>query len=71
MRSLWSVINRSPKELVKEIILVDDKSTFEYLGKQLDEYVNTLPIIVKVVRMEERFGIVKARLLGASHAQVR
>lgn len=67
-RSLWSIINRSPKELVKEIILVDDKSTFDYLGDQLEEYVKALPIPVKVVRMEDRYGIVKARLRGAELA---
>ncbi|KAJ6636201.1 Polypeptide N-acetylgalactosaminyltransferase 5, partial [Pseudolycoriella hygida] len=68
-RSIWSAINRSPKELLKEIILVDDKSTFDYLGNQLDEYVKTLPVPVKVLRMDERFGIVKARLLGAANAE--
>lgn len=26
LRTVWSVINRSPKELVEEIILVDDAS---------------------------------------------
>lgn len=71
VRSLWSIINRSPKELVQEIILVDDKSTLDYLGDQLDEYVKTLPMSIKLVRMDERFGIVKARLTGAEHATVR
>lgn len=56
---------------MKEIILVDDKSTLDFLGDQLDEYVKTLPVSVKVVRMEERFGIVRARLRGADYATVR
>lgn len=50
---------------------MDDKSTFDYLGVQLDEYVKTLPIPVKVLRMEDRFGIVKARLRGAEYSTVR
>ncbi|KAG4069982.1 hypothetical protein HA402_013642 [Bradysia odoriphaga] len=69
IRSLWSIINRSPLGLVKEIILVDDKSTFDFLGEQLDEYVKTLPIEVKIVRMEERLGLIKARLSGAEIAR--
>lgn len=70
MRSLWSIINRTPKELLEEIILVDDKSTLEFLGDQLEEYVKTLPIPVRLIRMEERFGIVKARLRGAEVSKV-
>lgn len=50
---------------------MDDKSTHDYLGNQLDEYVRTLPLPVNVVRMEGRFGIVKARLRGAEYAKVR
>ncbi len=55
---------------MKEIILVDDKSTLDYLGEQLDDAVKTLPIDVKIIRMEERLGLIKARLLGAKAAQV-
>lgn len=71
VRSIWSVINRSPKALVKEIILVDDKSTLDYLGEQLDEFVKTLPIDTKLIRMEERSGLIIARLRGAQAAQVK
>ncbi|KAJ6646638.1 Polypeptide N-acetylgalactosaminyltransferase 5 [Pseudolycoriella hygida] len=71
VRSLWSIINRSPKDLVKEIILVDDKSTFDYLGQQLDDYVETLPIPVKIIRMEDRLGLIKARLRGAEVSRVK
>lgn len=71
IRSLWSVINRSPKELVKEIILVDDKSTLDFLGEQLDEFVKTLPTRVKIVRSEERIGLIQARLRGAEIAEVK
>ena len=65
LRTIYSVINRSPKHLVNEIILVDDASNRTYLGKELDEYVAKLPISVKLVRSHERVGLIQARLLGA------
>lgn len=47
IRTVWSVINRTPKKLLKEIILVDDASEHSYLGKTLEDYIdyyfNTLP----------------------------
>lgn len=49
---------------------MDDKSTLDFLGEQLDEYVKTLPIDVQVLRMKERSGIVAARLRGAEYAKV-
>ena len=36
IRSVHSVLNRSPPELLKEIILVDDGSTAEWLGDDLE-----------------------------------
>lgn len=65
LRTVWSVINRSPRPLLKEVILVDDASEREYLGKQLEDYVATLPVSVKVLRTVKRSGLIRARLLGA------
>ncbi|XP_066153567.1 polypeptide N-acetylgalactosaminyltransferase 5 isoform X2 [Euwallacea fornicatus] len=65
LRTVWSVINRSPKNLLKEIILVDDASQRDYLGKKLENYVKTLPVPVYVLRTEKRSGLIRARLLGA------
>lgn len=44
LRTIWSVINRSPRPLLKEIILVDDASERDFLGEQLEDYVKTLPV---------------------------
>lgn len=44
LRTIWSVINRSPRPLLKEIILVDDASERDYLGEKLENYVKTLPV---------------------------
>jgi len=70
LRSIHSVISRSPSSLVREIILVDDASESEhrYLGRELEEYVAVLPVKVRVVRSRVRIGLIKARLLGADHA---
>ncbi|XP_046673810.1 polypeptide N-acetylgalactosaminyltransferase 5 isoform X1 [Homalodisca vitripennis] len=69
LRTVWSVINRSPKPLLREIILVDDASEREHLGQQLEDYVATLPVTVKVLRTEKRSGLIRARLLGAKHVR--
>lgn len=69
LRTVHSVLNRSPKSLLKEVILVDDNSDLENLLKPLDEYVATLPIKTFVVRASKREGLIRARLLGAKAAQ--
>lgn len=40
----------------------------EFLGKELDRYVLTLPVRTRVLRLAKREGIVAARLLGAKNA---
>ena len=37
LRTARSVLSRTPPELVKEIILVDDGSTFDHLHSSLDD----------------------------------
>lgn len=67
LRTIHSILNRSPKHLVKEIILVDDYSNKAHLGQQLEDYVKQLKI-VKIVRASKREGLIRARLLGAKSA---
>ncbi|KAK7871231.1 hypothetical protein R5R35_001093 [Gryllus longicercus] len=69
LRTIWSAINRSPRPLLKEIILVDDASEREHLGRQLEEHVAGLPVPVRVFRTEKRSGLIRARLLGAKHVK--
>eukprot|EP00037_Helgoeca_nana_P025099 m.270605 g.270605 ORF g.270605 m.270605 type:complete len:576 (-) comp26851_c0_seq4:211-1938(-) len=66
--SMHSVIERSPRHLLHEIILVDDGSDAPHIGKPLEEYVKTLPIPVKIVRMGSRVGLMRARVAGARAA---
>ncbi|KAJ8959716.1 hypothetical protein NQ318_021910 [Aromia moschata] len=69
LRTVWSVINSSPKELVEEIILVDDASEREYLKKSLEDYIQNLPLKTRILRSAERIGLIKARLKGAREAK--
>ncbi|XP_008551320.1 polypeptide N-acetylgalactosaminyltransferase 5 isoform X2 [Microplitis demolitor] len=69
LRTVWSVINRSPRSLLKEIILVDDASEREHLKQDLENYISTLPIPTYVLRTGKRSGLIRARLLGAKHVK--
>ncbi|KAG1697709.1 Polypeptide N-acetylgalactosaminyltransferase 1 [Nymphon striatum] len=69
LRTVHSVVNRSPKSLLKEVILVDDASERAFLKKPLEEYVSKLSVPVKIVRAGNRTGLIRARLLGARVAQ--
>lgn len=66
--SIHSVIERSPKELLHEIILVDDGSNADHILKPLEDYVATLPVPVTIVRQGKRTGLMKARVAGARAA---
>ncbi|XP_017076121.2 LOW QUALITY PROTEIN: N-acetylgalactosaminyltransferase 4 [Drosophila eugracilis] len=69
LRSIYSVINRTPPELLKQIVLVDDGSEWENLKKPLDDYVEKhFPHLVTVVRNPERRGLIGARIAGAKVA---
>ncbi|KAK3852462.1 hypothetical protein Pcinc_040953 [Petrolisthes cinctipes] len=66
IRTIWSVLNRSPRRFLKEIVLVDDFSDRAELGEKLDLYIKyRLPPLVKLVRLKERHGLIRARLQGA------
>ena len=67
LRTVHSIIDRSPPHLLKEVILVDDFSDMDHLKQPLQDYLSQLPK-VKVVRTPQREGLIRARLLGAEHA---
>ncbi|XP_069980712.1 polypeptide N-acetylgalactosaminyltransferase 5 isoform X1 [Penaeus vannamei] len=69
LRTVWSIIQRSPRPLLQEILLVDDASERDYLGEELEQHVKTLPVPVRVLRTVERSGLIRARLLGASQVK--
>ncbi|XP_075837399.1 polypeptide N-acetylgalactosaminyltransferase 9 isoform X2 [Microtus pennsylvanicus] len=65
LRSVHSVVNHTPSQLLKEVILVDDSSDNVELKFNLDQYVHKrYPGLVKVVRNSRREGLIRARLQG-------
>lgn len=67
VRTVYSVLDRSPPELVKEVLLVDDCSFMPHTKTQLQEYFAKEPK-VRILRSPQRLGLIKARLMGARNA---
>ncbi|XP_065083031.1 putative polypeptide N-acetylgalactosaminyltransferase 9 isoform X2 [Ochlerotatus camptorhynchus] len=67
LRTVHSVLDRSPEHLVKDVILVDDFSDMPHTQKQLEDYFEAYPK-VKIIRAPKREGLIRARLLGARYA---
>ena len=69
LRGLTSIINRTPLNLLKEIIIVNDASVNrEYLHKPLENFVKSLPVDFKIIHNNERLGLIRSRLRGAESA---
>ncbi|KJH43020.1 glycosyltransferase, group 2 family protein [Dictyocaulus viviparus] len=71
LRSLHSVINRTPHHLLEEIILIDDLSDRDYLKEPLDEYIKRFSIKMRIVHLKRRSGLIRARLTGSEMAKGR
>ncbi|EYC09157.1 hypothetical protein Y032_0062g3390 [Ancylostoma ceylanicum] len=66
LRTVQSVVDRSPRRVLQEVILVDDFSNRTFLKYPvLDEAVRIYPVPVKIVRTKQRVGLIRARLMGA------
>nr|XP_043892097.1 probable polypeptide N-acetylgalactosaminyltransferase 8 isoform X3 [Solea senegalensis] len=68
-RALCSIINRTPKNILKEIILVDDNSSNENLKGELDMYVKSLEqenptLNITRVRHNKQRGLSYTRVSG-------
>lgn len=70
LRTIHSVYNRTPRELLLEIILINDNSTMNELYEPLEDYVKrNFDGVVKVFVQKERRGLVVGRLEGARMAK--
>ncbi|XP_077553696.1 polypeptide N-acetylgalactosaminyltransferase 1-like [Haemaphysalis longicornis] len=68
---MYSVINRTPRRLLREIILVDDHSQIdEMAGGRMERFVRRhfRPGFVKLIVLPVRGGLIRARLTGAKAA---
>ncbi|XP_046558534.1 polypeptide N-acetylgalactosaminyltransferase 5-like [Haliotis rubra] len=63
LRTVHSILDRSPSHLLREIILVDDFSSSDYLKGPLERYMSDYPL-VKILRTTKREGLTRARLMG-------
>ncbi|KMY94323.1 putative polypeptide N-acetylgalactosaminyltransferase 9 isoform X2 [Drosophila simulans] len=68
LRTVHSVLDRSPEHLIGKIILVDDYSDMPHLKRQLEDYFAAYPK-VQIIRGQKREGLIRARILGANHAK--
>ncbi len=70
LRSVHSIVKRTPPELLVEIILVDDFSTKAFLNELLEAYIkkNFKRGLVKIIRNKQREGLIRTRMAGADIA---
>uniref|UniRef100_A0A2C9JJC3 Polypeptide N-acetylgalactosaminyltransferase n=1 Tax=Biomphalaria glabrata TaxID=6526 RepID=A0A2C9JJC3_BIOGL len=68
IRTVHSVINTSPPKLLKEVVLIDDGSEYDFLQGKLEEYIKQFNGLVKLYRNGERLGLITARTRGAEHS---
>ncbi|KAB0374810.1 hypothetical protein FD755_013302 [Muntiacus reevesi] len=59
LQTVHSIINHLPRHMLEEIVLVDDAKS----------YVKKLKVPVHIIQMEQRSGLIRARLRGAAVSQ--
>ncbi|XP_075923555.1 N-acetylgalactosaminyltransferase 7-like isoform X2 [Petromyzon marinus] len=69
LRTVHSVVKRTPARYLAELVLIDDFSSKEHLKGRLDDYVaERWNGLVTVVRNERREGLIQSRSIGARKA---
>ncbi|XP_033976789.1 N-acetylgalactosaminyltransferase 7 isoform X1 [Trematomus bernacchii] len=68
MRTIHSVIKRTPSRYLAEIVMIDDFSNKEHLKERLVAYIKQWNGLVKLFRNEKREGLIQARSIGALKA---
>lgn len=68
IRMIHGIFLRTPANLFKEIILVDDFSSNQDLSGKLERYLATRitePDKIRLVRLHSHAGLIRARMIGA------
>ncbi|KAM6972779.1 N-acetylgalactosaminyltransferase 7 [Aplochiton taeniatus] len=68
MRTVHSVIKRTPRRYLAEIVMIDDFSNKVHLKEPLEDYIKQWNGLVKLFRNEKREGLIQARSIGAHQA---
>lgn len=69
LRSLHSIIEKTPTHLLHEIILINDWSDDKALHEQIKTYVNNrFDSKIKLFKTTKREGLIRARMFGARKA---
>uniref|UniRef100_A0ABI7ZUN5 Glycosyltransferase 2-like domain-containing protein n=1 Tax=Felis catus TaxID=9685 RepID=A0ABI7ZUN5_FELCA len=67
-RTMFSVVNLTPRHFLEEIILVDDMSDSDDLKEKLDHHLEVFRGKIKLIRNKKREGLIRSRMIGASRA---
>ncbi|KAF7244125.1 N-acetylgalactosaminyltransferase 7 [Varanus komodoensis] len=70
MRTVHSVVKRTPRKYLAEIVLIDDFSNKAHLKERLEDYIKQWNGLVKIFRNERREGLIQARSIGAQKAKL-
>lgn len=66
LRSVYSVLLRTPRRYLKEIILIDDNSDTDELKQPLADYcAKHFGPVVKIYRSDQNMGLIAAKVKGA------
>ncbi|XP_063618871.1 N-acetylgalactosaminyltransferase 7 isoform X2 [Cydia splendana] len=68
MRTVHTVIDRSPPNILHEVVLVDDYSDKDNLKSNLDNYIKRWKGKVRLIRNAQREGLIRTRSRGAQEA---
>ncbi|XP_050401803.1 probable N-acetylgalactosaminyltransferase 8 isoform X2 [Patella vulgata] len=70
LRTIYSIITRTTIHFIKEIIIIDDASTSDFMRYDLARCIEELfsNELIKLIRVEDRAGILQAKQTGLQHA---
>lgn len=69
LRTVHSVLKRTPPQFLEEILLVDDFSNKDHLKAPLEDYIARFGDKVRLLRNKEREGLINTRSRGAREAR--